>query len=161
MGHIHHAIDWTAGAFIVHNKEVLLIWHRKLKTWLCPGGHIELNEDPEQAILREVKEEVGLDIELLGKREEINDERSKALIQPRFLDRHPITADHQHIGLFYLARPLTFEIGGEYAGPNHNNGGDWGWFADFQLEGLTMWPATRYYAATAIKEVSDATGIAG
>ena len=32
------------------------------------GGHIELHEDPEQAALREAKEESGLEVELLGER---------------------------------------------------------------------------------------------
>lgn len=34
--------------------------HDKYKIWLGVGGHIELDEDPNQAALREVKEEVGL-----------------------------------------------------------------------------------------------------
>src|SRR5256886_11095557 len=52
--------------FRSHKGKVLLIHHRKLDKWLPLGGHIELDEDPEQAALREAKEESGFDIELMG-----------------------------------------------------------------------------------------------
>ena len=32
--------------------------------WLPPGGHIEVNEDPIEAVLREVLEETGLEVEV-------------------------------------------------------------------------------------------------
>ncbi|MEA3450492.1 MAG: NUDIX domain-containing protein, partial [Bacteroidota bacterium] len=33
---------------------------------ILPGGHIEHNETPDEAIIREVKEETGLDVEIVG-----------------------------------------------------------------------------------------------
>ena len=55
----------TVGALIVDDKgEILLVrsykWGRK---YIVPGGHIELGERSEAAIKREVKEEVGLEVE--------------------------------------------------------------------------------------------------
>ena len=55
----------TVGALIVDdNGEILLVrsykWGRK---YIVPGGHIELGERSEAAIKREVKEEVGLEVE--------------------------------------------------------------------------------------------------
>jgi nucleoside triphosphatase len=55
----------TVGALIVNDKgEILLVrsykWGNK---YTVPGGHIELGERSEAAIKREVKEEVGLDVE--------------------------------------------------------------------------------------------------
>ena len=40
--------------------ETALHWHR-LGLWLPPGGHIEPNEDPIQAVLREIEEETGVE----------------------------------------------------------------------------------------------------
>ncbi len=40
-------------------------WHRKVKAWLPPGGHVEANEDPVQAALREVLEETGLRVDIV------------------------------------------------------------------------------------------------
>jgi len=58
----------TVGALIVNDRgEILLVksykWGDK---YTVPGGHIELGERSEVAVKREVKEEVGLDVEPLG-----------------------------------------------------------------------------------------------
>ena len=55
MPHIHEKIDFTVEVFVVHNGRVLLRKHDKLKFWLSVCGHIELDEDPNQAAVREVK----------------------------------------------------------------------------------------------------------
>jgi len=56
----------TVGALIVRpDGDVLLIKSPKWKGLLTvPGGHIELGETMEQALRREVKEEVGLSVEV-------------------------------------------------------------------------------------------------
>jgi 8-oxo-dGTP pyrophosphatase MutT (NUDIX family) len=105
MAHIHEKIDFTVAIFFVHDGKILLIHHRKLDKWLPLGGHIELDEDPEQAALREAKEESGLDVELLGERPPTTSPGTRALIAPRFLDIHRINATHEHIGMIYWARP--------------------------------------------------------
>ena len=105
MAHIHEKIDFTVAIFVVHDGKVLLIHHRKLDKWLPLGGHIELDEDPEQAALREAKEESGLDVELLGERPPTTGPGTRALIAPRFLDIHRISETHEHIGMIYWARP--------------------------------------------------------
>ena len=105
MSHIHEKIDFTVAIFVVQDKKVLLIHHRKLDKWLPLGGHIELDEDPEQAAIREAREESGFDIELLGERPPTSGNGTRALIAPRFLDIHRITDTHEHIGMIYWARP--------------------------------------------------------
>ena len=50
---------------IVYNPEdeILLLKSRKSKErYVIPGGHIELGERTEETVLREVKEETGLDV---------------------------------------------------------------------------------------------------
>ena len=56
----------TVGALIVRpGGDVLLVRSLKWKGLLTvPGGHIELGETMEQALRREVKEEVGLNVEV-------------------------------------------------------------------------------------------------
>lgn len=50
------------------NSKFLLVKYRKAGKWLQPGGHVEPNEDPEEAALRETFEETGLRVKLVGKR---------------------------------------------------------------------------------------------
>lgn len=57
---------YTCAIFVLHEGKVLLIKHKKLNRWLPPGGCIESDETPDEAALREVYEEVGVHIELLG-----------------------------------------------------------------------------------------------
>ncbi len=40
---------------------VLLGDHRKSGLWLPPGGHVENDEDPRQAVIREAREELGIE----------------------------------------------------------------------------------------------------
>lgn len=52
---------FTASAIILdENSRILMHFHKKLQLWLYPGGHIEENEEPQEALLREVFEEVGV-----------------------------------------------------------------------------------------------------
>ena len=62
MPHMHEKIDFTVAVFVVDADRVLLVHHRRLCKWLPVGGHIELDEDPEAAALRDVLEESGLDV---------------------------------------------------------------------------------------------------
>src|SRR5436305_6380568 len=110
MPHIHEKIDFTVAIFVVKDGQILLIHHRQLDKWLPLGGHIELDEDPEMAALREAREESGLEVELLGERHPTSEPGTGALIAPRFLDIHRINKTHEHIGLIYWAQRVKGEI---------------------------------------------------
>lgn len=63
----HHFVPGhlTASAFVLspETDAVLLIFHRKLRIWVQPGGHVEPGDlDLEAAARREVAEEVGLSL---------------------------------------------------------------------------------------------------
>jgi nucleoside triphosphatase len=54
----------TVGAFIFNAKGELLLLqsHKWPGRYVVPGGHVELGERLEQAVIRESKEETGLDV---------------------------------------------------------------------------------------------------
>jgi len=153
MAHIHEKIDFTVAIFVVHEGKILLIHHRKLNKWLPLGGHIELDEDPEQAALREAREESGLEVELLGKRPPTTEPGTRALIAPRFLDIHRITDTHEHIGMIYWARPKTGSV--TLAVEEHH---DIRWCLATELDTLqpAMSDAVKWYCRTALAEIGAA-----
>jgi 8-oxo-dGTP pyrophosphatase MutT (NUDIX family) len=150
MAHIHEKIDFTVAIFVVRQGKVLLIHHRNLDKWLPLGGHIELNEDPEAAALREAKEESGLEVELLGERPPTTEPGTRALIAPRFLDIHRITDTHEHIGMIYWARPRNGTLA--LSASEHH---DIRWCSAADLDQLKppMSRAVKWYCRAALKEV--------
>ena len=100
---------FTATGIVVHRGSVALHWHPKVKAWLPPGGHIEANEDPVQAVLREIEEETGLDAVIVPTATRL-DLRYPEHVQPPFTimieDIHdPVQGYHQHIDMIYFCRP--------------------------------------------------------
>src|ERR687896_2670549 len=94
---------FTVAVFVVWEGKVLLHFHRKLGMRLPPGGHIEEGELPDEAAVREVWEETGLRIELVGeRREDIAD--PVQLHRPAGVQLENIGLGHQHIDLIYFAK---------------------------------------------------------
>jgi len=151
MPHIHDAIDFTVSLFIVHEERVLLVHHRALQKWLPVGGHIELDEDPEAAALREAREETGLEIQLIGERPPTTEDGTRALISPRFLDIHRISEAHEHIGMIYFARVLSGDL--TLAAREHFAVR---WCSSRELDELNppLSNAIRWYCEQALKEMA-------
>ena len=151
MAHIHERIDFTVAIFVVRDRRVLVIHHRRMNRWLPLGGHIELDEDPEIAALREAKEESGLDVELVGERPPTTGPGTRALIAPRFLDIHRITDTHEHIGMIYWARPQGGQLA--CAVEEHH---DIRWCTSTELDALEppMSDAVKWYCRKALEELS-------
>lgn len=57
-----------AGVFAFNKVgELLLVKRRDVPMWVLPGGHIEEEETPEAAAIREAKEESGFEVEIVRK----------------------------------------------------------------------------------------------
>jgi 8-oxo-dGTP pyrophosphatase MutT (NUDIX family) len=103
---------FTATAYIIDQGKILLLMHPKLKKWLPPGGHIELNETPPECAKREALEETGLEIELIEQENLwLNFWNASSIERPYLclLENIPAHGDkpaHQHIDMIYLAKPL-------------------------------------------------------
>lgn len=97
--------DFTVATFVLHEGKVLLLWHKKLSMWLPPGGHIDPNELPDEAAVREVKEETGLDVVLLSAPSMPQMPGPLQLARPEGIQLEDISPGHQHIDLIYFAQP--------------------------------------------------------
>jgi 8-oxo-dGTP diphosphatase len=74
-----------AGAIIINERKILLVKSKNKKTFIAPGGKLEEGEDMKTALIRELKEELGVSVEM-GNLEEFNtyyaratDDESKTL----------------------------------------------------------------------------------
>ena len=155
MPHIHEKIDFTAEVFIVYNDKVLLRKHDKYGIWLSVGGHIELDEDPNEAAIREVKEEVGLDVELYydDSYPLTQTDSFRGLIPPQFMNRHRINETHEHISLVYFAISKTDEL----ILSETEKSDDCKWFTREDLEDKTLDLSddVRMYALAALEKVTN------
>lgn len=101
---------FTSTGIVVVSGAALVHWHAKVQAWLAPGGHVEPNEDPIQATIREVMEETGLDVRLLQTSAPA-DISGLPQIAPPFTVMVEDVVDetygpHQHIDFIYFATPI-------------------------------------------------------
>lgn len=115
MPHIHTEIDYVVSAFITHKSEqVLLVQHKKLAMWAPPGGHVELNENPDQALDRELLEETGL---IVGKDVYIYQEPGQQVKRSVYTD----LAKDQANNPMLLRRPWQIEMHDFSPVPGHKH----------------------------------------
>ena len=102
--------DLTVAVFVTRvgaeGPQVLLHRHARLGRWLPPGGHIEPNELPDEAAIREVREETGLAVRLVGEQVDVPSPPGEArqLCRPAGVQLVEIRPGHEHVDLVYLAR---------------------------------------------------------
>lgn len=139
--------DLAVAVFVVHNDRVLLRWHPRLERWLPPGGHVEPNELPDDAAIREVYEETGVAIDLIGTSPIAIDTEGqpRQLCRPLGVQLVAITPGHQHIDVVYLA---TGEPAAEVEGA--------GWFTATELAGLDLGSEVAAWCAVALRVTSEA-----
>lgn len=104
---------FTASALIINREgRALLVNHKKLGVWLYPGGHLETNETPDETVIREVKEETNLDVEIVSDKDEnLADSEANVFVlhQPYTILCEKIKSDleHYHIDLVYRCEIIS------------------------------------------------------
>ena len=131
---------FTATGFVVHNHCLALHWHPKVQAWLPPGGHIDENEDPVQAVLREITEETGLSAEVVDTESQIHIDYPTQVQVPLTImveDIHdPVEGYHQHIDMIYVCRAIS-PVGPVNAG--------WQWVSRADLyQAVPLWRADGF-----------------
>ncbi len=141
--------DFTVAVFVVDRGRVLLHRHRKLDRWLPPGGHIEPDELPDDAARREVLEESGVSIRLVGPSPIAVDEpgQPKQLCRPAGIQLATIAPGHEHIDLVYLAEAIELPVALPAA---------CGWFDRTNWSSLDLTEEVEAWCMLAIAEVAAA-----
>lgn len=141
--------DFTVATFVVHAGKTLLVYHKKLKMWLPPGGHIDPNELPDEAAVREVREETGLQVELVSQPAFTGIPGPRPLARPEGAQLEDIGPGHQHIDFIYFARPA----GGLAPILNVAETEAVGWYSADELESLGLTAEVRAWALRALATV--------
>ncbi|MGE5599195.1 MAG: GNAT family N-acetyltransferase, partial [Bacteroidota bacterium] len=98
---------FTAAVFVVHDGRVLLLRHRALGRWLPPGGHLRPGELPDEAAVREVREETGIVVRLAAGPQALAPSGPRLLARPAGIQLEEIEPGHEHIDLVYFAVPAS------------------------------------------------------
>lgn len=106
---------FTATVYVVNEGATALHEHDKLGLWLPPGGHVDRDELPHEAALREAREETGLDVELLWDHDGVTSSTVTSLPEPAHLLLEDINVSeagvgHQHIDFVYYGRADSREL---------------------------------------------------
>ena len=161
MPHIHTQdgeIDFVVNVYVVYKNRTLLRMHDKHHKWFPVGGHVELNETPEETAIREVKEEVGLDVVLWdGNKEKIKHNFSpdeyQELIPPIFMNIHRISEAHRHLSLAYFAKSQSDVI---VEPDTHERSGGCLWLTQEELLARNdIDLATKHYALRALATLGE------
>ena len=100
--------------------------------WLPCGGHIEPHELPDEAAVREVYEESGVEVELLAEKA-LDILEPRQLARPRGIQLERIADDHEHIDLIYFARPVQ-----HYKGYLLESDPSLGWYSYEQCQSMNL-----------------------
>ncbi|MGH3697497.1 MAG: NUDIX hydrolase [Pseudonocardiaceae bacterium] len=142
----------TASVFLFARREnswhVGLIRHPRLGKWMLPGGHVEPNENPAEAALREVAEETGLAARLLPGPglDEPRGANDLSVIAPLWIVEQQVSAErrepapHVHVDHLYLAIAEATEPVSDAELP-------FAWYPADQLAAVDMFEDTRARSA--------------
>lgn len=124
---------FCASAFVINpvDRKILLVHHSGFNRWVQPGGHIDNDETPEETVVREVYEETGVRIKLLGNRFPREDD----FIRPLGIQKNRGTSGDLHIDIIYAAVPLSLDDIEE-----DEEVDKFGWFSREELDDLNIFP---------------------
>ncbi len=152
----------TASVFLFARTEsswcVGLIRHPRLGRWMLPGGHVEPDENPAEATLREVTEETGLTARLMpGPALDGPDEATEpSVIAPLWIVEQQVPAErrepepHVHVDHLYLALAET-------TGPRSDAELPFAWYTADQLDAVDMFVDTRARATYLLDRIETLT----
>ena len=101
---------FSSTTYVGSRKGILLHYHKKLMKWLPVGGHIDKDELPTHAAIREAKEETGLNIDLITPRKLTNFQNGSEIVNPFHTMIHKINDSHEHIDLVFFGKCTQTEF---------------------------------------------------
>ena len=103
---------FVATAYVVRGGKTLLLKHKKLGLWLPPGGHIDEGETPDEAAVREVREETGLEADFVvpTRGPDPDGGRVEFLHPPQHVQVEALPGHNHHIDFIFFLRARDGEV---------------------------------------------------
>ena len=140
----------TATGLVFNEKnKILLIKHKRHGVWMPPGGQLEEGELPHEAMLREVLEETGLNVEIISLKQGIASPYSIELPRPFVVN----LVDSKHEGNFDLLdyMYLCRAFGNEMLRPSAEETDAIGWFCREQFQNMETFEDVAQIVAAAFE----------
>jgi 8-oxo-dGTP pyrophosphatase MutT (NUDIX family) len=151
---------FVATVYVVNDGATALHYHDRLGLWLPPGGHLERDELPTSAAVREVREELGLAVDLVGPSGGFDTATVSSLPQPQHVlledihDHADGTVGHQHVDFVYYGAVPSRDI---RPADGEQDAEDWRWLTADDVDARTdLEPDVRAIATAAIEAVDGA-----
>ena len=174
LQNINAKICLTASGCLIHKEKVMLVKHKKLGTWLCPGGHIDSNELPHRAAEREFWEETGMKVKAFTPKLPSTTDGSEYVPNPILTNLHWVSKDNylirtqgkkpttnsklwkkgceQHCNFFYLVKPASDNLDFKQ---NIEETDGIGWFSLKELNKIDILGSVRQEIETAFGLVDE------
>ena len=140
----------TASGLVIEGGRVLFMNHLKLGIWIYPGGHLDGDEFPDEAAVRETKEETGLDVEIVAEDSiSYSDSAAHSVGLPFAVMYEEVPykdETHIHYDSIYVMR----KTGGELK-LSENEGSELRWFDIKELKALDTYPNIKVVTIAALK----------
>jgi 8-oxo-dGTP diphosphatase len=138
---------FSATCYVVNvingEPKVLLHIHKKHNHWYGLGGHVEAEEDPVAAAIREAKEEAGIDVTIFSSRKKLLQvKHAHELIPPVLIFDQEIDEKHHHIDCIYFGTtpdPSKVAMNEEFR-----------WCSKKDIDAMNLQKDTRYIANAAL-----------
>ena len=128
---------FVATCYVVNDGATLLHEHGRLGMWLPPGGHVDRDELPHEAAVRETREETGLEPDLVADRGPYDTDEVASLPRPTafLLEDIDVHQDgrvaHQHVDFVYVGEVDSRTV--DPAGRDEADPDAWRWFTPAEL----------------------------
>ena len=137
---------------------VLLMHHKKFDKWMPPGGHIEADENPIQAVIREAQEESNIDIRPYLEENKIIDDRAISLPLPSFILEEKIDAHGDHPEHFHIDMVYAVEVPYQEVKHSAEESHDIGWFTEEAMKDLSMFANVEHEIEYILKKLKMTQG---
>jgi len=149
-----NALTATGYVLSPDRTQILLIFHNKLGRWLPPGGHVDDDELPHLAVVREVFEETGLQARIIDFSPDLlcTDLHTKQIPAPYCMHRDEIPPYGQdspeyYVDMVYIMQALTSEVELQL-----DEIGKAQWFNRDQLEQCDTWEIVKKIAYNVLEK---------